>query len=154
MGSYPGVRFFEELGQLYDYITQLEELDKALAKKAVSYYLTHDVELKNRIEQILRNKSCAVDGTTWDRHGVCEGYDYDNADLKNVSVDTHIKNIDYISEEKIILTLRISSQFEFECSYFDESNSPWDSEEDCYWWKTYGINYESHNFVLFGGCGL
>ena len=66
MGSYPGVRFFEELGQLYDYITQLEELDKALAKKAVSYYLTHDVELKNRIEQILRNKSCAVDGTTWD----------------------------------------------------------------------------------------
>ncbi len=148
LGSYPGVRFFEELGQLYDYITQLEELDKALAKKAVSYYLTHDVELKNRIEQILRNKSCAVDGTTWDRHGVCEGYDYDNADLKNVSVGTHIKNIDYISEEKIILTLRISSQFEFECSYFDESNSPWDSEEDCYWWKTYGINYESHNLYF------
>ena len=81
-------------------------------------------------------------------HGVCEGYDYDNADLKNVSVDTHIKNIDYISEEKIILTLRISSQFEFECSYFDESNSPWDSEEDCYWWKTYGINYESHNLYF------
>lgn len=144
----PGVKFFEDLGQLFDYITQQEELDRALAKKAVSYYLIHDAEFKNRIELMLRDKSCAVDGTTWDRHGVCEGYDYDSAELKNVSIDTHIKNIDYISEEKIILTLRVKSEFEFECSYFDESNSPWDSEEDCYWWKTYGVNYESHHLYF------
>ena len=144
LGSYPGIKFFEDLGQLFDYITKQEELDKALAKKALTFYLTREAEFRNRIELMLRDKSYTVDGTTWDRHGVCEGFDYDSSELRNVSVDTRINNIDYISEDEIIFTIRVASDLEFECSYFDESNSPWDSEEDCYWWKSYGVNYESH----------
>ena len=154
LSDYPGVKFFENLGQLFDFITQQEELDKELAKKAVDFYCANSEEIDSGIEHLLRMKPYEVSGMSCDRHGVMEGFDYDSAELMNLLASSKVNNIDYIGEDEIIITLKVQATVEFECSYFDESNSTWDSEDKDYIWKSYGLNGESHEFEFYASITL
>lgn len=82
------------------------------------------------IKEELSNEVTDVDGLDYDRKGLCEGYYYDDVYIEDISeVDFEFSSLDDITEDRVYVTLSCTASITAICSYFDESNSAWDSEE-------------------------
>lgn len=143
--NYPGVKFFDSLKQLFDFITHEEEL----AKKAVQFYNANYVDINSRIESMLRNKTYDVNGISYDRHGIMDGYEYEDSELLNVVVKSQPNNIDHISDDEVIATIKVTANLEFNCEFLDENDSIWDSEDKEYFYREYGLMNESHEIEFY-----
>ena len=118
--------------------TRLEDLfssitmEKELTQKSKDYFRLHRNEIDSKIEDVISGIPCFVDGLEYDRKGVIGGVDYLSYDIQEVSVRSLINGIDYISDEEVITRLFVQADFEIDCTYRDESDSCWDSENDDY----------------------
>ena len=97
-----------------------------------------------------------MDGLTYDRKGLVEGYSYDAIELLDVSdmsyfihtiEDIECSNSPEDNTITAIVTIVGSAHVKFNCSYFDEANSVWDSEDHEYIYKEYGSATEIHEVL-------
>ena len=139
--NYGNVKFYKSLKDLFATITAEHKVTTALGLK---YFEENKAEFNNYIEDILMTKPVYVNGQTCDRHGVCEGYDYDDFDILNFVVCSKVSNVDYIGAEELIMTVNVRAEVEIECSYFDDENSVWDSEDKEYYYEARGLVKEIH----------
>lgn len=139
---------FKTLSELLDAINSQDEI--CLNSKKYIEDITVKQRIFDKVESILidNGSELTVDGSDTDRKGVSSGYDYDEIDLQLVSpkilTDFEAIDIDY-SNQLIIITARCDITFEVDCSFFDEDNSIWDSEDKEYALVHYGTMHEIHD---------
>ena len=153
--SQPNYVIHKHIGSLLDYINKGN-----VASSAIKAFLSDAATvalISTRLNQIVKSIDFQVDGLTYDRKGLVEGYSYDEIELLNVSdiaytihtiEDIECSNIQEDNTITAIVTIVGSARAKFNCSYFDEANSVWDSEDHEYAYKEYGKATEIHE-VLF-----
>lgn len=144
LGTDNRFRFYKSLSELFTSITKGQEL----SAKAQEYYLSHTDQINNEIEERLYAIPIFVDGYQYDRKGIVGGRDYLGYDVQNVSVISKTLGIDYVGEDKVIARLYVQANFEIDCTYRDESNSFWDSEEKDYIYEETGVVVEDHCLTI------
>lgn len=115
--------------------------------RAMRYFKDTQADLNSYIENILWTKPVIVEGQTWDRHGVCEGEEYDDFEILNIVVHSDVHSIECLNG-KAFLSLSVKAEIEVECSYLDEGNSVWDPEEKDYLYKARGDIIENHEIAF------
>lgn len=139
------IKVFHMLKALFKTITASRDA----AIHAMKFFKDTQVTFNSNIEKILWDKSVTVEGRTWDRHGICEGEEYDDFEILNMIVYSDIHSIDYLNENELFMSLSVKVKIEVECSFFDEGNSIWDSEEKDYFYRARGSIIENHEVVFF-----
>lgn len=142
---------FKTLNELLNAINSQDEVC-LLSKKYVN---SPDVqnEIFTKVEERLMNVGydLDVDGTDTDRKGVSSGFEYDETELRFISKQklTELEVIDMDYTDKIItITTVCKAELEFTCTFFDEENSVWDSEDKEYVYTYYGTMNEIHNALI------
>lgn len=142
-----------------DFLNYLNK-NNAIRNEVLRYISAIETQkiIVSKLNNILDSIEYLIDGQEYDRKGVVSGYEYDEVEITDISkieykIDT-IENIDIeaitenINNYKITLTIICSVQITANCSYFDEENSIWDSEDKEYIDKIYGTAIEKHEVLL------
>ena len=170
--SQPNFVIHKHLGSLLDYINK-----DNVASSAIKAFLSDDATIElvsTKLKEIVKGIDFQADGLTYDRKGLVEGYSYDAIELLDVSDMSYfihtIEDIECSDSPEdntitAIVTIVGSAHVKFNCSYFDEANSVWDSEDHEYIYKEYGsateihevsqsckVNYFSNNKCAVDGC--
>lgn len=140
-----GFRFFTSLQDLYSSITK----EKMLSAKAQEYYYAHCAEINNAIEDELYLLPFDVDGFTYGRKGIEDGYDYTDTQIQNINIKSRTAYIDYVNDEEVVAKLFVQATFEIECEFFDEENSVWDSDIHDYMIRETGLLVEEHTVDFY-----
>lgn len=145
--NYLGVRFFNSLKELFDFITR----EKELSEKTAQYYAARKSDINKGIEDELWGMKFEVDGYSYDRKGIVGGFEYEETETKNIVIKSKLNNIDYISEneDEVIATILVQAEFEIECTYLDEGDSVWDSETKDYLYREEGLLVETHSISFY-----
>lgn len=144
-----GVVLYKNIGKLLSDINT-DELDELIVQKALEYINNIDNEIDEEIErQFFDNEQyIEVDGYEYSRKGIIGGYEYDEIELQRVKL-INILNLDVIDynykEHTVKVIIKCLVEFEFDCTFFDEENSIWDSVDKEYFTKEYGLIKENHN---------
>lgn len=102
-------------------------------------------EICNNIKVRIESDDIEVNGLDCDRKGYCEGYEYNDTFITDVSVENfHLSSVDEISDNIIYLTVLCKAKISASCSYCDYDNSIWDSEEKEYIFLATGEIDEEH----------
>lgn len=147
--------YHKNIGALLDYINK----DNAVSAVIKSFIISENIVefCQDKIREIVEEMDFTVDGMKYDRKGMAEGFEYDDAVLTKIEIDKvipqAIEDIDCdINQEdtnvRSIVTVLGSALLTFRCTYFDEENSIWDSDEHEYIHKVYGTNDETHEFLI------
>jgi conserved uncharacterized protein len=143
---------FKTLNELLDAINSQDNEVSLLSKEYVnSLYIQNEI-FTNVKEQLL-DVGCDlyVDGTDTDRKGVSYGFEYDNIELESVFVqnltELEVVDIDYAYNIITIMTT-CKAELEFDCTFFDEDNSIWNSDNKEFEYVYYGIMNEIHNALI------
>jgi hypothetical protein len=146
-----GLYQFKSLGELLD---KINKQDQKLYLQLKDYLANNDINqnILGKIESYLLNVDFEIDGMDFDRRGRTGGYDYEDIEqlsaTPNELTDVKIVDIDY--EKHIIMcTIFCDADLEFDCSFFDEERSYWDSEDKEYAFQHYGTMRELHNITLY-----
>lgn len=138
-----GFNTFESLKEVFNLINK----ETKIYEDITSFILNSDTHnlICAMLTENLNNKDIDVDGLDCDRKGICEGYDYVEVYIDDISqVDFEFGSVDDITENTVNITLSCTSSITAICSYLDESNSAWDSEEDEYIYAEWGSIEEKH----------
>lgn len=145
----------KNLNIFLDYINKDNVASSAIKTFLLKPSTTEQIILK--LNEIIQGIDFSVDGLSFDRKGMAEGYMYDTVELLNVDeVSYGLHTIEDITctsdteDKKItaIVTIVCSANLKFNCTYFDEENSVWDSEDHEYAYKSYGDIIETHEFLF------
>ncbi len=142
---------FKTLNELLDAINSQDKI----SSQSKNYVISEAVlkHIYNQVENTLIDIGCEldVDGTDTDRKGVSSGYEYDEIELLSVSqqrlTELEVVDIDY-SDNTITIMTNCKLKLEFSCSFFDEENSMWDSEDKEYAHAYHGTMHEFHNALI------
>lgn len=115
----------------------------------------NDSENQTKIIELIIDKiyyeNPMVDGQDYDRKGIVEGFDYDETEIESVNdVTVNFASIDAVNDNDIIVSLTCTATITASCTYFDDSNSSWDSEEHDYIFRNYGHTTEIHQIEFDG----
>lgn len=138
-----GFNTFESLKEVFNLIN----METKIYEDINSFILNPDTHklICNMLTDELNNKDIDVDGLDCDRQGLCEGYDYEEVYINDISqVDFEFSSVDDITEDTIKVTLVCKASITAICTYLEESNSAWDPEEDKYIFSEWGSNEEEH----------
>lgn len=129
-GTPDGFLFFDSLGELYNAMNK----DEQYYNEAVDYIDNYRVQICQSVKIfILENDCIDVIGVSYDKDGICEGYDYSETILESVEdVNCRIHTIDEIYEGQVYATLVCTAKMEVHCYYEDYDNAVWDSESESY----------------------
>ena len=90
-------------------------------------------EICNNIKVRIESDDIEVNGLEYDCKGYCEGYEYSNTFIRDVSVENfYLSSVDRISKDIVYLTVLCKAKISVSCSYDDYDNSIWDSDEKEY----------------------
>ncbi len=145
---------FNCLSTIKELLNIINKQDK-LYDQIISYINNINIldEISNKLIRKLKYDNIEVDGIDCDRKGLCEGYEYTDSDIINVSIESIVlSSVDEISDTSINLTLLCDAIFEVSCTYDDYDNSIWDSEEKEYMYIDEGRIDEEHKKEF--ECGL
>ena len=138
-----GFNTFESLKEVFNLIN----METKIYEVITSFILNPDTHnlISDMITEELHNKDIDVDGYDYDRKGICEGYDYEEVYIDDISqVDFEFSSVDDITEDTVNITLSCTASITAICSYLDESRSAWDPEEDEYIFSEWGSIEEKH----------
>ena len=138
-----GFNTFESLKEVFNLIN----METKIYEDINSFILNSDTHnlICALLTKELNNKDINVDGLDCDRKGVCEGYNYEEVYIDDISqVDFDFSSVDDITEDTVSITLSCTASITATCSYLDESNSIWDSEEDEYIYAEWEKIEENH----------
>ena len=141
-----GIVLYQNIDELLNRIN----IDKLIAQKALRYINNINDNVTEEIKRQFFDdqQKIEVDGFEYDRKGIVGGYEYDEIELQNVNLIDIISSevIDYnFEEQKLKITIQCLVEFVFDCTFFDEENSVWDSVDKEYLTKEYGLIKENHN---------
>ena len=134
---------FESLKEVFNLIN----METNIYEDITSFILNSDTHklICNMFTEELNNKDIDIDGLDCDRKGLCEGYDYEEVCIDDISqVDFEFGSVDDITEDTVNITLSCKATITATCSYIDESNSAWDTEEDEYVFSEWASVEEKH----------
>ncbi|MDW8803102.1 PIN domain-containing protein, partial [Clostridium sp. A1-XYC3] len=138
-----GFNTFESLKEVFNLIN----METKIYENITSFILnpnTHNL-ICAMLTKELNNKDIDLDGLDCDRKGICEGYNYEEVYIDDISqVDFDFSSVDDITEDTVNITLSCTASITAICSYLDESNSAWDSEEDEYIYAEWESIEEKH----------
>lgn len=141
-----GIYVFKTIDELLNIIN----IEKVIAQQALKYIAEkYEHGFEEDIKEAFFNNedSIEIDGYEYDRKGIEGGYKYEEFYLKSVTPISYTKPevIDYDSKDQnVIITMQYIVEFIFDCKFFDENNSTWDSENKEYCYKEYGNIRENH----------
>ena len=144
------IRCFNSLSELLNTINSQDKITQKLR----DYLETQMTNIHNKVESeiLYYDHAIEIDGRDVDRKGYWDGYEYEECELLSVvSVrpTDHICNIDVIyvdnTDKIIIVNYRYRGKLEFNCSFFDDLHSIWDSVDKEYVNRYYGIMNEMHH---------
>jgi hypothetical protein len=138
-----GFNTFESLKEVFNLIN----MEAKIYEDITSFILNPDTHnlICNMLTKELNSKEIDIDGLDMDRKGMCEGYDYEEVYIDDISqVDFEFSSVDDITEDTVNITLSCMASITATCSYLDEANSAWDSEEDEYIFSDWGSIEEKH----------
>ncbi|MGI5881263.1 MAG: PIN domain-containing protein [Syntrophomonadaceae bacterium] len=138
-----GFYIYSSIKELLDMINRRSELHD----KTTAYLLRKDVYLDicQKLKDKIEFDEVLVDGMDCDRKGYCEGYEYDESYITAVSeVDFQFSSVDDIDDKMVSVTITCDATITAICTYLDENNSIWDSEEKEYMYLQYGTIEEVH----------
>lgn len=129
-GSSTNHMFFCSLGELYNTLTK-EEKDY---NESVEYIKKMSSIICERIKDVISENDCVdVNGVTYNKDGIQDGYDYSETIVEKVSnISSKIHTIDEISEDQVSATLVCMADFDMDCYYEDYDNAAWDSDSKSY----------------------
>lgn len=145
----------KNLAELLNYINK----DNA-ASSSIKTYLTSPATaalIEAKLQEIISNVDFKVDGLTYDRKGLVEGYQYDEIEYvgaEGLGYNIHtIEDIECSSDPdnntiRAIVTIVGGANITLKCSYFNEEKSAWDNETHEYLWKVYETVEEVHEFLF------
>lgn len=128
-----------------------------IASSAIKTYLSKSSTkelVTTKLDEIIQEIDFSVDGRSFDAD---EGYIYDEVELLKVYDISYVLHTiediictsfteDYLIEA--VVTIVGSANIKFNCTYFDEENSIWDSVDHEYIYQEYGRNIETHEFLF------
>ena len=138
-----GFNCLSTINELLDMINEHDQMYSMI----IQYVKDKDVykEICNNIEERIKSDDIEVIGFDCDRKGYCEGYEYIDTDVNEVSVEKFcISSIDEISQNIIYLTIICKAKIDISCFYNDYENSIWDSDEKEYMFLISGQVDEEH----------
>lgn len=125
--------FFASLGELFNKISENEKEKEYTG--ALELLNKNSGSIIQAIEGRVDDSCIEVNGLSCDRHGIIDGYDYDETYLRNCHLSgIEIHTIDDIDGDVITAALWIDGNIDVDCSFKDFDNAPWDSEEKEYVW--------------------
>lgn len=135
------------LKELFDVINRQDRMYNAVVQ-----YLT-DTDSRNLIIEFIKEKlelmDFEVNGLDCDRKGLCEGYEYDETTITNISdIDYELSSVDEIKDTVVSVTLSCKAKILAYCSFDDYENSIWDSEEKEYIFLSTGEVEEEHEPIF------
>jgi hypothetical protein len=135
------------LKELFDVINRQDRMYNAVVQ-----YLT-DTDSRNSILEFIKEKlelmDFEVNGLDCDRKGLCEGYEYDETTITNISdIDYELSSVDEIKDTVVSVTLSCKAKILAYCSFDDYENSIWDSEEKEYIFLSTGEVEEEHEPIF------
>lgn len=135
------------LKELFDIINRQDRMYNAVVR-----YLT-DSNSRNSISEFIKEKldlmDLEVNGLDCDRKGLCEGYEYDETTITNISdIDFSVSSVDEIKDTFVSVTLSCKAKISAYCAFNDYENSIWDSEEKEYVFLSTGEVEEEHEPVF------
>lgn len=145
----------KNLAELLDYINK-----DNVASSAIKAYLISSATsnlINDKLFEIVSNINFEVDGLTYDRKGLAEGYQYDEVEFisaDDIRYQPHtIEDIECSNDSnnntiKAIVTIVGSANVTLKCSFFNEGKSAWDSETHEYVWQAYDFIEEVHEFLF------
>ena len=140
---------FDNLKDIFDLINRENEIhiyNEIKEFLSNSTYTTEILErLKEEIKDKLENNSIEVDGMRYDRKGICGGFEYEATEIENVDINNfEFKSVDMITDDEVIVSVRVNTLILVICSFLDEENSIWDPEEKEYMFSTWKNIKEKH----------
>lgn len=90
------------------------------------------------------SKPYTVDGYEYDRKGIIGGVEYEETEVRNLTIKSKFNNVDFIDDNEVIATVLVQAVFEIECCFIVEEESIWDSEEKEYISTSYNSVIEIH----------
>jgi hypothetical protein len=148
-----GICRFESLERLLDAINSQDEATREITRNAKEYIASNQQLVFDKIESEVLDKgyTLEVDGTDTDRDGISNGYEYDEVELLSFTPvalsDVEIIDIAY-PEKFFVASAQCKAKLEFECMFFDEEHSTWNSEDKEYVSSYYGTMREVHNVII------
>ena len=140
---------YKDISSFLNTINSQEEYEELYGN--VREYLSEENTrryIKCKLKEKLMDTVFDVDGRDCDRKGSWGGIEYEESELLSATdIDYKMETIDDIDfdEGSASVTLSCKAQLEFDCSFFDEEHSIWDSEEKAYPCPYYGTMHEIHN---------
>lgn len=140
---------FDNLKDIFDLINRENEIhiyNEIKEFLSNSTYTTEILErLKEEIKDKLESNSIEVDGMRYDRKGICGGFEYEDTEIENVDINNfEFKSVDMITDDEVIVSVRVNTLILVICSFLDEENSIWDPEEKEYMFSTWKNIKEKH----------
>lgn len=135
------------LKELFDIINRQDRLYIAVVQ-----YLT-ETNSRNSISEFIKEKlelmDLEVNGLDCDHKGLCEGYEYNETTITNISdIDFKLSYVDEIKDTFVLVTLSCKAKISAYCAFDDYENSIWDSEEKEYIFLSTGEVEEEHKPVF------
>lgn len=137
----PSIKIFEELHALIVYINPFEDLIDPVK----NYLNEHKQKLVDLIRDEIETMNPFIDGQDYDRKGIVSGFDYDETYIEEISdIDFDFASIDSSENDGIAVSVICKAKISASCSFFDNSESVWDSESKAYLYSSYGQTEEVH----------
>jgi len=141
--GHKGIETYDSLKEIFDLINKEQEIAYGIIVDLISDDMRSI--LCQSIYSALDKKDIDVDGTDCDRKGICHGYYYDDVYIDSIKdVDYKFISINEISADTVSVIVEAKAFISAICSYVDEDNSIWDSEEKEYIFLERINVYEEH----------
>ena len=129
--------------------------DDSYCEVIASFLLSENTKatINDKFREIVEGIEFTVNGGSYDRHGIYSGFEYDDSELVKITdVGYKLDTINAIDRDEDTdsakITLLCWAELVMRCTYFDEKNSIWDSEDRRYIDMIYGANLERHSLIL------
>lgn len=139
----PNIRVFSKLQDFFRFINPYEDWLERV-KSYLDVPEQHD-NICKMIKEKIQDINPYIDGENYDRKGIVDGFDYEETEISEVNdVTFKFESVDSVNNGDLTVTLDCKAKIYADCTYFDESDSVWDSEEKDYIFRNYGNTEETH----------
>lgn len=130
--SHPNIHGLEKLSELFDLITKNDQI---LYQK-IEEFIRGEAQKSSILDQVqtyLDSICIEVDGMSYDRKGVGEGYDYSETEIVDISnLKFAFDSVNEVAGSTAVVGLRCKADFYAVCHFDDYSEGIWDSEDHEY----------------------
>ena len=141
LSNISGIKYFHDL---HSFLLSVKTYDDWF-NIVESFLSVHKRDVNQIIIDEIEEMNPHIEGRTFGRKGDHDGIEYDGTiidEIRNISYK--LTSVDMVNDDSITITLSCTATIDAHCTYFDEGNSAWDSEEKDYIFRVFGAVEEIH----------